>query len=343
MLVSELHIFNDLYWFHEIVDELSFCEAVTLQVTCHYVGWLVNVNDGMIWRRYRILHNEITNNPIIVNNSKDLKIKQLVQPCFDWCKTNIDKFCSLDITTPANLYYNNNRILCENVGGDEFLQLTPLHENIKEVHIFYCLFNLDALHSFTNITKLIFWGVNNPIDLAQLNNLTNLKELIIPNPLDRIINTHALLDMKQLTLLVLFCNYNYVDNKSDSIDFSHLANLCNLKELGVTGDTYNIDYSNHPNLTHLHFNSSTITDLSFLHASDMPLLKYLNCNYINIVDYSPLHDFQNLTSITISPHNDPDIQSILDIPNLQSICFKPRAPDLIKQIFTDAGIFVKVN
>ncbi len=47
-------LFDDLYYFHEAVDELSLCEAVTLESVSKYVGWLVNVNEGMIWRRYTI-------------------------------------------------------------------------------------------------------------------------------------------------------------------------------------------------------------------------------------------------------------------------------------------------
>ena len=60
-------ILDDAYFFHEIVDQLNYQEKVTLEMSGFEVGWLVNINDGLVWYRNKIIVHEF--NEALINRT----------------------------------------------------------------------------------------------------------------------------------------------------------------------------------------------------------------------------------------------------------------------------------
>ncbi len=197
-----MYLYDDLYWFHEIVDELCYKEVTTLEATNKYIGWMVNVNDGLIWPRFIIQTTVLIEG--VMNclwNKYKLRRRRLTseERCLNWLHKHSSDYDY--IKNPKFLSYvvdikikSNSVSIIPSLSCLVYLKTLTLHskhiQNIESLSNLHNLVKLDLSNTgitdvspLSNLVKLNTLNLSNTkiIDLEPLVYLTNLQGLKICN------------------------------------------------------------------------------------------------------------------------------------------------------------------
>ncbi len=347
---------DDLYWFHEVVDELHYKEAVTLECVNKYISWMTNVNDGLIWYRYRITETE-QNNKLINSHWAKHKLKRYpayIQNCLEWLhsihyrrrrKGNNEMPCIDQVRHCIDFHYPCHDLKDLNI----FASLTDLHRftsdytQIRNIDALSLLTNLQhlsishssiedfyALASLTNLHKLEITHNRNFEDISVLAHCTRLEDLNVTHTSIHDITVHSKLtclkhidlsftniyDINPLTSLTSLCSLSL--RKANINDINGLSSLTNITYLSL-------DLVPTDNITPL----VSLTNLTSIELA-----------YTNITDISMLATCTKLRDLTIN-NSQMNISMLMTFPELTFIYIVGQLSDANRQLLEDREIEIK--
>ncbi len=308
-----MFIIDDLYWFHEIVDELCYKEATRLEATNKYIGWMVNVNDGLIWSRYRIIVNEY--NELSINGRllkcKLRKRKAYLCDCLDWLHS-IGKYSN--VTTIEELFSLK----------ELSLSYTKVSASNKRLQPSACKgMDISALSSLTGLQKL-YLGSTNVRDISALSSLTGLQTLYLN--FTKVRDISALSSLTGLQKLYL--------GSTNVRDISALSSLTGLQELYLSNTKVSASNQRLQPSVRKGMDISALLSLTGLHTLNL-------CGCTKVSDISALLSLTGLHTLNLGYTKVSDISALASLTGLQKLYLwntKVNAAD--KQQLRDKGIHV---
>ncbi len=308
-------IFDDLYWFHEVVDEIRYREAIVLESVNQYVGWMTNVNNGLIWRRYKILVPGINNINKLSNYWEDQYVDN--RPLKKQLKHHI-----------VSSEYSIISMRANGVHESSLEKLFGLNELFLD---YRGLTNVNMLINFDNLVTLSLDGNKLLSNIDAIGNLVKLRILRLSDtsvsdlsPLVNLTNLHTLTlnytNVKDVSILSELINLHVLKLSETQVkDISCLAKLVNLETLHL-GNTPVSDITSLGNLINLQYvvlYSTQITNIDAL--ARLTKLQLINLRGTNISNFAQLTNARHLRTLKLCSTLVTDLGPITSLPYLKQI------------------------